>query len=226
LDLARNIDSELEMKRRWLSKLYLAQLEKSITISQEDLQRQGLEKDKRGTPMVNATPIVRTLLDQGFVSESDSGELKISPEGRKQITVVMAGGTFDIIHPGHVDALSQAKSLGNVLVVSVARNKTVEKTKGRSPVHDEQLRRRLVAAIRYVDAAILGSESDIFQTVELVRPDIVALGYDQYHTEDSILHGCRERGMSLRVRRLTSQDPATKTSRLLASTNQELLDDL
>jgi FAD synthetase len=145
----------------------------------------------------------------------DGSEIQISPEGRKKITVVMVGGTFDIIHPGHIDTLSQAKSLGDVLVVSVARNVTVQKTKGRPPMNDEILRQKLVATLRIVDAAILGSERDIFETAALVEPDIIALGYDQYHTEQSIVEGCTERGLKTRVVRLASDNPDIKTTSIL-----------
>ena len=109
----------------------------------------------------------------------EGGQPHLNPSGRKLITIVMTGGAFDIIHPGHIETLEQARALGDALIVSVARDSTFEKNKKRKPQHSEVLRKNLVAAIRTVDCSVLGSETDIFETVELLKPDIIALGYDQ-----------------------------------------------
>ncbi|MHB1908178.1 MAG: adenylyltransferase/cytidyltransferase family protein [Nitrososphaerales archaeon] len=140
---------------------------------------------------------------------------KLTEKGRRKITVVMAGGAFDIIHPGHIDTLSQAKKLGDVLVVSIARDSTFEKNKGRTPVHNERLRRYLVSAIKPVDAAILGSKKNIFETVEFLKPDIIALGYDQLHSARAINKEAKRANIKLKVVRLGSSNPAIKTTNIL-----------
>lgn len=151
---------------------------------------------------------------KGLVEGSGDGA-KLTDKGRKLITVVMCGGAFDIIHPGHVETLEQAKELGDVLVVSVARDSTFERNKKRKPEHGEALRRLLVSAIRVVDLAVLGSETDILETVEILKPDVIALGYDQFHDEEKISQEVKRRGLNVKVVRLKSSNPDIKTSLIL-----------
>lgn len=130
---------------------------------------------------------------------------------RRLIKVVLAGGVFDVIHIGHVYTLRKARSLGDVLVVVIARDETVRRLKGADPIHSESQRQELVSAIRYVDVAILGDKEDMMKTVELVRPDIVALGYDQAHDESYIYGEAKKRGIELKVVRLDSPYPGIKS---------------
>ncbi len=152
-------------------------------------------------PIVQLDSIAREIYSEelqklGLLENVDRGVLRLTERGRKEIVVVMAGGSFDIIHPGHVETLEKARALGDVLVVSVARNSTYLRNKKRDPLHDEKLRRKMVESIKFVDAAILGSEVDLFETVELVRPDIIALGYDQSHNEDGFRKEVSRRGLN------------------------------
>ena len=64
--------------------------------------------------------------------------------------IVLAGGVFDIIHPGHINTLNAAKKLGDVLVVVVATDKTAIKMKKRTPLHNAQLRQELVSSLTMV----------------------------------------------------------------------------
>lgn len=154
------------------------------------------------------------LVGLGLVSLHD-GRAELTLKGRKSIVVVFIGGGFELIHYGHVYTIGKAKSLGDVLVVSVARDSTIRKRKKREPIINEQDRVRLLSSLRDVDAAILGVEGDIYETLEKVKPDIVALGYDQYHLEDEVKKEAAKRGMKLRVVRLDSPYPKLKTSRIL-----------
>lgn len=147
----------------------------------------------------------------------------LTSTGREEIIVVMAGGSFDIIHPGHLETLEQARSLGDSLIVSVARDSTFRKNKKREPEHNEELRRRLVSSLRAVDAAVLGSETDILETTMLLRPDIVALGYDQTHSEKAIQDELSKRGLRVKMVRLKSSIPEVKTTNLLKKDNGNLL---
>jgi cytidyltransferase-like protein len=157
--------------------------------------------------------VCRQLEAAGLVRRQGE-EWELTRQGRESIVVVMAGGVFDIIHPGHIYTLKASKELGDVLVVSVARNRTVEEMKGHRPHNDEKERARLVASLRFVDVALLGSERDIFETVEAVRPDIIAVGYDQKHDERILLEESRKRGVRVKVVRLSSPIPSVKTSKL------------
>jgi FAD synthetase len=104
------------------------------------------------------------------------------PQKEKQ-KVVLASGVFDLLHLGHVTFLEQAKQAGGKhakLVVIIARDHTVEKTKGRKPVMPENQRRALVESLKVVDQAVLGVENfDVGKIIETIKPDVIALGYDQ-----------------------------------------------
>ena len=97
--------------------------------------------------------------------------------------VVLASGVFDLLHLGHVRFLEAAKQAGGEdaeLVVIVATDSTVEKAKGRKPIMSEDERRALVGSLRVVDRALLGFEKlDIGEVIAKVKPDVIALGYDQ-----------------------------------------------
>jgi 3,4-dihydroxy 2-butanone 4-phosphate synthase len=116
-------------------------------------------------------------------------------------TRVMATGVFDILHPGHLSFLSQARNLGDELVVVVARDPTVIRQK-RHPVNSERARREMVEALGIVDLAVLGYVSDPMRIVQELRPDIIALGYDQAQDEKELEDTLRKRGIGAKVVRL------------------------
>jgi len=126
--------------------------------------------------------------------------------------IVLAGGVFDIIHPGHINTLNDAKKLGDILVVVVATDKTAIKMKRRKPLHSAKLRQELVSSLTIVDLCIIGDEEDIFKTVDLVKPQIIVLGYDQAHQEKFIIDGCKKKNLDVRVVRLESPIPETSSS--------------
>jgi len=128
--------------------------------------------------------------------------------------IVLAGGVFDIIHPGHIHTLNAAKALGGILVVAIATDKTAEKMKKRSPLHNQELRRELVSCLSMVDKAIVGHEDDIFQTVKEVKPDIIVLGYDQVHQEKFISDGCKRINLNVEIVRLESPVPHLSSSQI------------
>jgi FAD synthetase len=114
---------------------------------------------------------------------------------------VMATGVFDLLHPGHLYFLREAKALGDELVVVVARDQTARRLK-REPYVPEHLRREMVEGLKSVDRAILGSTTDIYQTVVDLKPDIIALGHDQIWNEREIEAECARRGVPAKVVRL------------------------
>jgi FAD synthetase len=99
----------------------------------------------------------------------------------------MAVGVFDLLHAGHLHYLEQAKALGQHLTVVIAHDDTVRVRK-HEPVTNHDLRRRMVEGLKPVDTAIIGNppEVPIFDILPVVKPDIIALGYDQEHAEESI----------------------------------------
>jgi len=134
--------------------------------------------------------------------------------GRNSLRVVLAGGVFDIIHPGHIYTLNAAKELGDVLVVVVATDNTSEKMKKRRPLHSQEQRQELVNSLVMVDLCLVGQEDDIFKTVDRVRPQIIALGYDQVHQEKFITDGCKKINLDAEVARLQSPIPDSSSSKI------------
>ena len=156
---------------------------------------------------------VQRLSELGFLEQND--DYKLSFLGRDALTVVLVGGVFDIIHPGHIHTLEAAKAQGDVLVVVIARTSTALKIKkDRRIYHNERLRKELVSSLNLVDLAIIGKEGTLYDTVEYVKPDIIALGYDQAHSEKDVAENCQKRNLNIRVTRLNTPIPKTKSSKI------------
>lgn len=118
---------------------------------------------------------------------------------------VLATGTFEILHPGHLLFLEEAKRLGDELFVIVGRDVNVKKRK-RAPIIPEEQRLKMVSALRIVDKALLGSEKDIYEPLYSIKPDIIAIGYDQDFDEDKLERALMERGFQSKVIRIKKQD--------------------
>jgi FAD synthetase len=180
---------------------------KNRTTISEDLFRQKIDK----------------MIEDGFVEKSDP--LRLTFLGRGLLKIVLVGGVFDIVHPGHIHTLKDAKSQGDILVVVVARSSTALKiNKHRKIYHDEYLRRELVSSIRYVDYAIIGREGTLYDTVEFVKPDIIALGYDQIHTEKEIAVNCSKRGINTQIIRLNTPVPGSKSTQIKEELGHSIYD--
>jgi len=108
---------------------------------------------------------------------------------------VFVGGTFDLLHPGHVEFLKEAAKYGRVYV-SISRDKNAERVKRRPIVMHEDERLELVKAIRYVYEAFLGHENDFLDSVMRVRPDIIFLGPDQKVDENFLKEELKRRGLN------------------------------
>jgi FAD synthetase len=134
----------------------------------------------------------------------DDGE----PAGRADAgdeAIVVAQGTFDILHPGHLHYLRDAATMGDRLVVIVARRENV--THKAPPVVPDHQRREMVGALDPVDEARLGHSEDIFVPIEDLDPAVIALGYDQHHDADGIRAALADRGIDCEVRRASAREP-------------------
>ena len=151
------------------------------------------------------------LIQNQFIEEDRK---TITEKGRNSLCVVLAGGVFDIIHPGHIHTLNAAKELGDVLVVVVATDNTAVKMKKRRPLHAQEQRQELVNSLSIVDLCLIGQEDDIFKTVNHVKPQIIALGYDQVHQEKFITEGCKKINLNAKVARLQSPIPESSSSKI------------
>jgi FAD synthetase len=122
---------------------------------------------------------------------------------KKKRKIVLASGTFDLLHLGHVKYLEEAKKAGGKnakLLVIVARDKTVEKRKGLKPVMPEEQRRALVESLKVVDEALLGYEDfDISMVIKKLKPDVVAVGHDQDGIEEQVRKAVKQSKLPVQV---------------------------
>ncbi|MDR3570776.1 MAG: FAD synthase [Candidatus Pacebacteria bacterium] len=134
------------------------------------------------------------------------------------MTRIMVFGTFDMVHPGHENLFQQARALAQEphLIVSIATDKNVERIKGKKPRHSQTERRALVAANPLVDEAVIGDEAGYVEHIRALRPDIIALGYDQTgEYVDTLQEDLTKAGLSVNVMRLQAFEPERfKTSKL------------
>ena len=154
---------------------------------------------------------INDLIKNQFVNEDRKTLTEI---GRNSLCVVLAGGVFDIIHPGQIHTLNAAKELGDILVVVVATDNTAVKMKKRRPLHVQEQRQELVNSLSMVDLSLIGQENDIFKTVNHIKPQIIALGYDQIHQEKFITEGCKKIELDAKVARLQSPIPESSSSKI------------
>jgi FAD synthetase len=113
---------------------------------------------------------------------------------------VMVFGTFDILHQGHLFLFKKAKELGDELYVIIAKDKNVEKFKKNLPKNNEQQRLENIKNIEEVNQIILGDENDIYKIIEEIKPDIIALGYDQ--NEQNLNNELEKRNLKIKIVRL------------------------
>jgi cytidyltransferase-like protein len=115
---------------------------------------------------------------------------------------VLVFGTFDIFHIGHLKFLQQAKKLGDKLKVIIARDINVKRLKNEEPIHNENQRQEILNNLEIVDKAILGNKDEVYQVINKIDPDIIALGYDQTHFVDKLEEKLDEFGLDIKITRL------------------------
>ena len=114
-------------------------------------------------------------------------------------------GVFDIIHTGHIKFLEECKNLSrdSKLIVVIARDSSVLKDKGKLPVFRENDRIYIVESLKLVNEAIFGNEgNDKLKIIEKIKPDIIALGYDQKWNEKELGQELLKRGLKVDIIRL------------------------
>ncbi|MBW2988755.1 FAD synthase [Candidatus Woesearchaeota archaeon] len=114
----------------------------------------------------------------------------------------MAFGSFDILHPGHIYFLREAKKLGSTLIVVIARDSTFKEVKGFQPRYDERQRVENIRDLKIADKVMLGYETDKYEIIEEINPDVIALGYDQGKFADTLKEEMEKRKMSPRIIRI------------------------
>lgn len=123
-------------------------------------------------------------------------------------TKVMAFGSFDFLHPGHLHYLTKASKLGNYLIVVVARDSSIKSIKGKPPIFSQRDRAKLVGSLRMVDRAMVGNKlkksSDMYRIIQQHKPDVIAFGYDQRVDLPKVRVWLKENGMKATVVRVKS----------------------
>src|SRR5918997_1812663 len=185
--LPHSRDSQMDpLDKTILANLYSSMLDPSISAYERLKARLPISQEFYNS-------IVSRLVNVGLVEKSDPTKLTFI--GR--------------------DALKVAKAEGDVLIVVVARQSTAQKIKKfRKIYHNEKLRKDLVTSLNFVDLALIGKEGTLYDTVEYVKPNVIALGYDQAHSEKDIAENCKKRNLNVQVIRLSTPIPGSKSSKI------------
>ena len=181
---------------------YLLQLRRPFFTKAELMNRTGLDSSK-------SDDVLKQFTSSGMLECKNTDEYSLLSKGKSTLGIVLVGGVYDILHLGHLAVLAEAKTYGDILVVVVATDVTVETLKGRRPVFPEEDRRALVESLRPVDAAILGYEDvgmGYEQVIDEVKPNIIALGYDQDSVARMVTELVERKKLSIRVVRLSKFD--------------------
>jgi len=203
-----------------LGSLFISNLDKSLGFLDRLQDRHQIDKKF-------FYPRILQLLEIGLIEKekTNNNNYRLSILGREALKVVLVGGVFDILHPGHISTLKAAKSYGDLLIVVIATTSTAVKIKNNRRIyHSEELRKELVSALSFVDLALIGKEGTLFDTVEFVKPDIIALGYDQTHTEKYISENCKIRNIDTQVIRLNTPIPRSKSSEIKKELGEAVYD--
>ncbi|MBI1308212.1 MAG: D-glycero-beta-D-manno-heptose 1-phosphate adenylyltransferase [Bacteroidetes bacterium] len=108
-------------------------------------------------------------------------------EGKK---IVFTNGCFDLVHLGHIDYLSKAADLGDVLIVGLNSDASVSALKGEHrPLQNETSRMHIMAAFSFVDAVVVFGESTPLELINRIKPDVLVKGGD--YTEETVV-GAKE----------------------------------
>jgi len=119
---------------------------------------------------------------------------------------VIVFGTFDVVHPGHLHFFEQAKKFGELFVV-IARDQNVKKVKGKKPCHSEKVRKSNLVKLKITHKIYLGDLWDPYKIIAKVKPDIIALGYDQDSFTKNLCEELKKRKIKAKIIRLKSHQP-------------------
>ena len=119
---------------------------------------------------------------------------------------VMAFGSFDILHPGHLLYLRRARALGSRLIVVVARDESIMMFKKKKPVFNERDRLDMIKSLRIVDEAVLGNrlkgEAGRLRIIRKYKPNVIAFGYDQKIDPVAVEKWLRKNDLEVKVVRI------------------------
>ncbi|MDV0442746.1 adenylyltransferase/cytidyltransferase family protein [Methanorbis rubei] len=113
---------------------------------------------------------------------------------------IVATGTFDILHPGHLFYLEESKKLGDELWVIVAREQNIKHKP--LPIVPEEQRLKMIQGLRCVDHAVLGDTVDMYRPIAEIDPDIITLGFNQKFSEEKLITEMRKRNIRAEIMRI------------------------
>ena len=127
---------------------------------------------------------------------------------------VLAFGSFDILHPGHLLYLEKARRLGDSLIVIIARDDTIKKIKGKEPFFDQEDRARMISSLKIVDNAVVGKKlvkpHDKYEVIKKYRPSILVFGYDQKVNLPDLKGWLKENRLSPKIVRIKAREDPRK----------------
>ena len=135
----------------------------------------------------------------------------------KRRTRIMIFGTFDGLHPGHIDFFKQAKNFikNSFLIVSIARDKNVKRIKGEYPIRNERERMILVKKSKLADKVVLAGKVKYLPHILKEKIDIIALGYDQKAYVQELKKDLKNKGIFVKIVRLKSHKEKIYKNHLL-----------
>lgn len=134
---------------------------------------------------------------------------------KPQTVKVLIFGTFDLLHAGHENMITQARELGTEIIVVIARDETVKKIKGQYPCFEEGVRIKNLKNKGLVDKVVLGNMHDKYEIIRKIKPDIIALGYDQFAFTYGLEKFLIDEKINARIYRLKAYKPQIYKSSLI-----------
>lgn len=119
----------------------------------------------------------------------------------------MLFGTFDILHPGHINLFEQAKKYADNLVVVVAQDINVRKNKKHKSIFNQRERIKMLKNIILINNVILGNKENYYQVISKNKPDIIAFGYDQKDYGSGLEEFLKENNLKSKIIRLKAYQP-------------------
>lgn len=118
------------------------------------------------------------LVKSKIISVDDFAE-KLAYHRFREHKLVFTNGCFDILHLGHVDYLSKAADLGDILIVGLNTDESVSRIKGeKRPVQDLRSRSYILASLRFIDYVVPFDQSTPYELIKFIKPDILVKGGD------------------------------------------------
>ncbi len=177
----------------------------------------GISVSKQGTATVSGQELLDALhlddlvaTDRKVVNLEEAAE-KVADWHRRGLKVGFANGCFDLIHPGHVQLLSEARAACDRLIVALNTDASVKRLKGPTrPLQNEMARATVMASMSPVDLVILFDEDTPLKMIQALRPDVLVKGSD--YTVDQVVGGDLVQGWGGKVVLVTLREGHSTTS--------------